>query len=67
VTLEQLKAEEGIIDEIEGKKLPTKPSNPKPEPKTTASAAVEEGPKDSAVEPKSQKLTPAPSTGKTSP
>ena len=67
-SLEQLQAEEGIIDEIEGKKLITKPTNAKADRKTTASSTVEEGPKDTAVEqPKSQKLTPTPSTGRTSP
>ena len=65
-SIDQLKAEEGIIDEIEGKKLISKPNNAKTDPKTTVSAAVEDGPKDTAVEPKSQKLTPAPSTGKPS-
>ena len=65
--LDQLKAEEGIIDEIEGKKLSSKPNNAKTEPTKIVSAAVEDGPKDTAVEAKSQKLTPAPSTGKPSP
>jgi hypothetical protein len=51
---DQLKAEEGILDEIEGKKATAKPNHPKPEIKP---AAVEDGPKDiAAVE---QKLTPA--------
>lgn len=63
-SIDQLKAEEGIIDEIEGKKTSAKPNNAKTDPKTSVSAAVEDGPKDTAVEAKSQKLTPAPSTGK---
>ena len=67
VPLDQLKAEEGILDEIEGKKLTAKPNNPKTDPKATASAAVEDGPKDTAVEPISQKLTPVPANGKPSP
>jgi hypothetical protein len=67
VILDQLKAEEGIIEEFEGKKLSTNPNNAKTESKTAVSAAVEEGPKDTAVLPNSQKLAPAPSTGKPSP
>jgi hypothetical protein len=66
-SIDQLKAEEGIIDEIEGKKLGGKPNTAKTEPSKTVSAAVEDGPKDTAVEAKSQKLTPAPSIGKPSP
>jgi hypothetical protein len=62
-----LKAEEGIIEEFEGKKLSAKPNNAKTESKTTVSAAVEDGPKETAVLPNSQKLTKAPSTGKPSP
>jgi hypothetical protein len=64
--LDQLKPEEGIIEEIEGKKPSAKSNNAKVDPKMTVSAAVEDGPKDTAVEPKSLKLTPAPSTGKPS-
>jgi len=65
VSLDQLKAEEGILDEIEGKKPTAKPNHPKTEIKP---AAVEDGPKDTAaVEPKSQKLTPAPTIAKPSP
>ena len=57
VSLDQLKAEEGILDEIEGKKPTAKPNHPKTEIKP---ATVEDGPKDTAaVEPKSQKLTPS--------
>ena len=52
---DQLKAEEGILDEIEGKKATARPNHPKHEIKP---AAVEDGPKDiAAVE---QKLTPTP-------
>ena len=55
VSPDQLKAEEGILDEIEGKKATGNPNHPKPEIKP---AAVEDGPKDTAAV--EQKLTPTP-------
>ena len=51
---DQLKAEEGILDDIEGRKATGRPNHPKPEIKP---AAVEDGPKDTAAV--EQKLTPA--------
>jgi hypothetical protein len=67
VILDQLKAEEEIIEEFEGKKFSANPNNAKTESKMIVSAAVEDGPKDTAVLPNTQKLTTVPSIGKPSP